>query len=105
MDRRRFLLLLAAGLAGAGVTHGAEHLAPAAAATDRSAPRPEPAPHPAATPGPAAPVVDGGGLVPADPPAGVVGSLPGPGAGLALTIDDGVSEDVVRAYAQLAADT
>jgi peptidoglycan/xylan/chitin deacetylase (PgdA/CDA1 family) len=103
MDRRRFLLLLAAGLAGAAVAHGAEQLPVAEAATSRPARRQPPAP--AAAQQPAAPAPDAGGLVPADPPVGVVSSLPGEGTALALTIDDGVSEEVVGAYAQLAADT
>jgi peptidoglycan/xylan/chitin deacetylase (PgdA/CDA1 family) len=103
MDRRRFLLLLAAGLAGAAVARGAEQLPVAEAATSRPARRQTPAP--AAAQQPAGPAPDAGGLVPADPPVGVVSSLPGEGTALALTIDDGVSEEVVGAYAQLAADT
>jgi peptidoglycan/xylan/chitin deacetylase (PgdA/CDA1 family) len=102
MDRRRFLLLLAAGLAGAGIAHGAEQVPVAEAATARPAARPRPR---AAAAPPPPPAVDAGGLVPADPPAGVVSSLPGEGTALALTIDDGVSEEVVAAYAQLAVDT
>jgi peptidoglycan/xylan/chitin deacetylase (PgdA/CDA1 family) len=38
-------------------------------------------------------------------PAGVLSSLPGEGDLLALTADDGVSSDVVRAYTQFAKDT
>lgn len=38
-------------------------------------------------------------------PAGVLSSLPGDGDLLALTVDDGVSSDVVRAYTQFAKDT
>lgn len=102
MDRRRFLLILAAGLAGAAVAHGAEQLPVAAAAPSR--PAAEPVPHAAAR-RPPQPVPDAGGLVPVDPPTGVVSSLPGPGTSLALTIDDGVSGEVVAAYAKLAADT
>jgi peptidoglycan/xylan/chitin deacetylase (PgdA/CDA1 family) len=102
MDRRRFLLLLAAGLAGAAVAHGVEQLPVAAATTTR--PAPAPVRH-AAAPPPPEPEVDAGELVPLDPPAGVVTDLPGPGASLALTIDDGVSEEVVAAYAQLTVDT
>jgi peptidoglycan/xylan/chitin deacetylase (PgdA/CDA1 family) len=103
MDRRRFLLLLAAGLAGAAVAHGAEQLPVAEAATARPARRRTPPP--AAAQHPAEPVPDAGGLVAADPPVGVVTSLPGQGTAMALTIDDGVSGEVVAAYAQLAADT
>jgi peptidoglycan/xylan/chitin deacetylase (PgdA/CDA1 family) len=43
--------------------------------------------------------------VPVDPPTGVVSGLPGDGASLALTIDDGTSTDVVAAFAAFAADT
>jgi peptidoglycan/xylan/chitin deacetylase (PgdA/CDA1 family) len=39
------------------------------------------------------------------PPTGVVDTLPGAGNSLALTIDDGTSTDVVRAFAALAVDT
>jgi peptidoglycan/xylan/chitin deacetylase (PgdA/CDA1 family) len=103
MDRRRFLLVLAAGLAGAAVAHGAEQLPVAEAATSRPARRQAAAP--AAVQQPAGPALDAGGLVPTDPPVGVVTRLPGEGSALALTIDDGVSDEVVGAYAQLAADT
>ena len=43
--------------------------------------------------------------MPAMPPTGVVDALPGEGTGLALTIDDGTSGDVVAAFAALAVDT
>jgi peptidoglycan/xylan/chitin deacetylase (PgdA/CDA1 family) len=39
------------------------------------------------------------------PPAGVVSRLPGDGASLALTIDDGVSTEVVAAFVAFAADS
>jgi peptidoglycan/xylan/chitin deacetylase (PgdA/CDA1 family) len=39
------------------------------------------------------------------PGGGMLSTLPGPGDLLALTLDDGVDTDVVRAYAQLAKDT
>jgi peptidoglycan/xylan/chitin deacetylase (PgdA/CDA1 family) len=94
---------MAAGLAGAAVAHGAEQLPMAEAATSR--PARAAAPRPAAAQSPPEPATDAGGLVPVDPPAGVVSSLPGDGTALALTIDDGVSDEVVAAYAQLAADT
>ncbi len=38
-------------------------------------------------------------------PGGVLSSLPGEGDLLALTVDDGVSSDVLRAYSQFAKDT
>jgi peptidoglycan/xylan/chitin deacetylase (PgdA/CDA1 family) len=97
MDRRRFLLVLAAGLAGAAAGHGATELT-----ATRPAPRRTPEPAAAATsvapPEPA-------GLVPVAPPTGVVSGLPGEGSSLALTIDDGTNADVVAAFATLAVDT
>jgi peptidoglycan/xylan/chitin deacetylase (PgdA/CDA1 family) len=95
MDRRRFLVLLAAGLGAAAAGRGAGH------------------------PGSGEPV-DAGAVAPAPSAAGVpvrtkpsppvpaphvVTALPGAGSSLALTIDDGVSTEVVAAYATLAADT
>lgn len=67
----------------------------------------------AAADAPASPAADRfAGLLPAPPPsarvplpAGVLSNLPGNGDLLALTVDDGVSSDVVRAYTQLAKDT
>jgi peptidoglycan/xylan/chitin deacetylase (PgdA/CDA1 family) len=93
MERRRFLLALAAGLAGAAVgrgTTGPDRLvagpsAPpltAAAVTAVEAPAPGPL-----------------------PPTGVVQSLPGDDRSLALTIDDGTNSEVVAAFATFAADS
>lgn len=97
MDRRRFLLTLAAGLAGAAVGRGTA--GPAA-----------PSPVPAAGPAPPAraprlATAGAAGVVPVDPPLGVVDALPGGGPSLALTIDDGTSSDVVAAFARFAADS
>jgi peptidoglycan/xylan/chitin deacetylase (PgdA/CDA1 family) len=94
MERRSFLLALAAGLAGAALGRGTAdpvHL--------------RPAPSRALTP--AAAVVPTGlpGLVPAPPPVGVVSGLPGEGSDLALTIDDGTNSEVVAAFAAFAADS
>ena len=97
MDRRRFLLVLAAGLAGASVVQGASGLGEA-----ESAPSPTPAPTPA--PVVAVTPVAAPGVV-ALPPTGVVDALPGPANSLALTIDDGTSTEVVAAFAALAVDT
>jgi peptidoglycan/xylan/chitin deacetylase (PgdA/CDA1 family) len=94
MDRRRFLLVLAAGLTGAAVGHGTAGLVNSSG-PPRLAPAGEVAPAPRGVPG----------LVPVDPPTGVVSGLPGDGASLALTIDDGTSTDVVAAFAAFAADT
>jgi peptidoglycan/xylan/chitin deacetylase (PgdA/CDA1 family) len=94
MERRLFLLALAAGLAGAAVGRGTagpvetvptarQALAPAAAETPTGV----------------------SGLVPVAPPTGVVAALPGDGSDLALTIDDGTSTEVVAAFAAFATDS
>ncbi len=94
MERRRFLLALAAGLAGAAVGRGA---------TGRVAPAPAPAaPTVAAAPAGAAEETAPDVLL---PPTGVVEELPGEGTSLALTIDDGTSTEVVAAFAAFAAES
>jgi peptidoglycan/xylan/chitin deacetylase (PgdA/CDA1 family) len=93
MDRRRFLLVLAAGLAGAALVEGAGELGDI-----EPAPAPPPAP-----PEPVAPVAAPAALV--LPPTGVIDALPGEGNSLALTIDDGTSSEVVGAFAALAVET
>src|SRR5687768_17447960 len=99
MDRRGFLLTLAAGLAvaatGRGVVTGTR-----AGEGLSAAPAPE-APL-RADPVEAAVEVPAGPVPP--PPTGVVTALPGEGNGLALTIDDGTSGEVVAAFAALAVD-
>ena len=94
MERRRFLLALAAGLAAAAVGRGTEAPSTTRASADRGL-----APAAARTP------TGLPGLVPVDPPAGVVHGLPGAGARLALTVDDGTSSEVVAAFAAFAADS
>jgi peptidoglycan/xylan/chitin deacetylase (PgdA/CDA1 family) len=103
MTRRRFLAALSVttlvGVGMARCTVGGQPRA-AQAATPTVAPEPVPRPSPI-------------GLLP--PPArtariplpggGVLSSLPGEGDLLALTVDDGVSSDVVRVYTQFAKDT
>src|SRR5689334_1136506 len=95
MDRRRFLAALAAGLVTAAAGRGALSLSreetvplPRAHAREghRAAAVPAAATHPAPLP----------------PPTGVVSGLPGPGSPLALTVDDGVSSEVVAAFVALA---
>ncbi|SFE91867.1 polysaccharide deacetylase family protein [Blastococcus tunisiensis] len=90
MERRRFLLALAAGLAGAAVARG-----PAA---------PEP-PAPVAAPAPPPPAPARAAPRRPLPPTGVVEGLPGHGNALALTIDDGTSTEVVAAFATFAAES
>jgi peptidoglycan/xylan/chitin deacetylase (PgdA/CDA1 family) len=94
MERRRFLLALAAGLAGAAVGRGTSGV-------------PEPRPAPSGPPLAAAAAATAEAPPPAflPPPTGVVQSLPGPGSSLALTIDDGTSTEVVAAFAAFAADS
>lgn len=96
MDRRRFLLTLAAGLAVAATGHGA------ATGTRAGQGNSHPAQPLAADPVEAAVEAPAG---PPPPPAGVVTALPGEGNGLALTIDDGTSSEVVAAFAAFAVDT
>jgi peptidoglycan/xylan/chitin deacetylase (PgdA/CDA1 family) len=90
MDRRRFLLTLAAGLAGAAAVRG-------------TAERGSPVAVPSRTPAPAAAVtpVGAAGVVPEAPPTDVVTALPGTGNSVALTIDDGTSSEVVDNAAAL----
>ena len=95
MDRRRFLLVLAAGLAGASVAQGASGLG------ERRPRRPIPRrPRAGRRAGPG-----GRPVGRRRPPTGVVDALPGTGNSLALTIDDGTSSEVVAAFAALAVDT
>jgi peptidoglycan/xylan/chitin deacetylase (PgdA/CDA1 family) len=94
MERRRFLLLLAAGLTGAAVGRGTVGLVEPERALAAPA-----VPVAAAEPLPPAP------LRPLDPPVGVVDQLPGEGTSLALTIDDGTNSEVVAAFCTFAADT
>jgi peptidoglycan/xylan/chitin deacetylase (PgdA/CDA1 family) len=98
MDRRGFLLTLAAGLTGIAVGHGyagstAPDLAPAR--TPRLSPARVAQPTARGVPG----------MVPVDPPVGVVSALPGEGTSLALTVDDGTNTEVVAAFIAFAADT
>jgi peptidoglycan/xylan/chitin deacetylase (PgdA/CDA1 family) len=94
MDRRGFLIALAAGLTGAAVGHGTADLVNAR-------------PTPSRTPAPAA-AVTSTGVVPVPavlPPTGVVDTLPGDGTSIALSIDDGTDSEVVGAFVTLAAET
>ncbi|MGY1631682.1 polysaccharide deacetylase family protein [Geodermatophilus sp. SYSU D01186] len=92
MERRRFLLVLAAGLAGTALGRGALDLA----APDVVA-RAATVPVPAAEPVPRVRLPE--------PPVGPVSSLPGEGASIALTIDDGTNSEVVAAFCTFAAET
>jgi peptidoglycan/xylan/chitin deacetylase (PgdA/CDA1 family) len=94
MERRAFLLALAAGLAGAAVGRGTTGLVD----TD-----------PAQVAAPLAPAsvstVDVPIPGPPLPPSGVVHALPGDGSSLALTIDDGTNTEVVAAFIAFAVQT
>ncbi|WP_100499969.1 polysaccharide deacetylase family protein [Geodermatophilus chilensis] len=91
MERRRFLFFLAAGLAGTAVGRGTVGLV-------------DPTRAPVSTAAAAEPIAPSGpGVLPA--PAGVVDQLPGDGASLALTIDDGTSSEVVRSLCRFAQDS
>jgi peptidoglycan/xylan/chitin deacetylase (PgdA/CDA1 family) len=97
VDRRRFLVVLAAGLAAAAAGRGTggpiNRVAVAPAASRPTQVTAEPA------------AIADGLPVPLPAPTGVVSALPGEGRLLALTVDDGTDSDVVAAFAQLATDT
>jgi peptidoglycan/xylan/chitin deacetylase (PgdA/CDA1 family) len=94
MERRGFLLALAAGLAGAAVGRGTTGLVD----TD---PAPVAAPLAPASVSTVDVPVPGSPL----PPVGVVHALPGAGSSLALTIDDGTNTEVVAAFIAFAVQT
>lgn len=100
MDRRRVLSLLAAGtvaaLTGCRAAHGGS------VGAERTIP-PNAAGLSAAPPTPLLPPPPGGPRTPI--PAGTITALPGPGSSMALTVDDGVSAEVVGAYIRFARDT
>jgi peptidoglycan/xylan/chitin deacetylase (PgdA/CDA1 family) len=106
LRRRSFLTMLAAATA-AGLTGCVDAAADPPVAPVSPVPGPPPMPMPVPPP-PAAPT-----LLPPPPPTtriplpggGTLSRLPGTGDLLALTVDDGVDTDVVRAYTQFAADT
>ena len=103
MDRRSFLLSLAAALTVAAAARGSDgpQFLPDPAAGGPAGPAPVP-PRPVQ----AVPVSDTAGLpAPQPAPVGVVSALPGGGARLALTIDDGTSSEAVGAFTALAAAT
>jgi peptidoglycan/xylan/chitin deacetylase (PgdA/CDA1 family) len=103
VDRRTFLLALAAGLTVAAAGRGSDGPQPPSRIPTAAADRPS-----AAVPRTveARPASDGMDLpAPAPPPVGAVAGLPGPGPLLALTIDDGTSTEVVAAFTALAAGT
>ncbi|MGY1742747.1 MULTISPECIES: polysaccharide deacetylase family protein [unclassified Blastococcus] len=91
MDRRRFVVLLAAGVLGAAVGRGTASFVEEPTGPTTAA---KPAVRPAA---------QRAGTLP--PPTGVVDRLPGESNRIALTIDDGTSSDVVGAFTELAAET
>ncbi|HEY0127141.1 MAG TPA: polysaccharide deacetylase family protein [Blastococcus sp.] len=96
MERRKFLLALAAGLAGASVgrgTIGQPDAGPVASTEPLAA-----VPASAVEAPPPSPAL----LL---PPTGVVQALPGEGTSLALTIDDGTNAEVVAAFTQFAVDS
>jgi len=99
MDRRSFFTVLAAGLIGAAV--GRSTASPTGVSPqpeDLATPPGEPATVAAASTRPP-------GVVPVPLPLGEVSSLPGPATTLALTVDDGISTEVVAAFVDLASRT
>jgi peptidoglycan/xylan/chitin deacetylase (PgdA/CDA1 family) len=107
LNRRRFLAALSAavlGGAGAGAARGVLGGPPQTPTASAAAVAP---PHRAAgkvVPGALLPPPAPSERVPL-PGGGVLNKLPGDGNLLALTVDDGVSTDVVRLYTQFAKDT
>jgi peptidoglycan/xylan/chitin deacetylase (PgdA/CDA1 family) len=98
VNRRHFLVALSvATLTGVGLSRCSFGGQPRVAGAAAEAPPPEAAPQPLLPPPPRSARIPLSG--------GVLSSLPGPGDMLALTVDDGVSSEVVRAYTQLAKDT
>jgi peptidoglycan/xylan/chitin deacetylase (PgdA/CDA1 family) len=93
MERRRFLLFLAAGLAGTAVGRGTVDLVDPTRAPLSTAAAAEPAVAPAVLPG----------VLPT--PTGVVDRLPGEGTSLALTLDDGTSSEVVGSLCRFVRDS
>jgi peptidoglycan/xylan/chitin deacetylase (PgdA/CDA1 family) len=96
MERRRFLLLLAAGLAGTAVGRGTVGLVDPTRAPVSTAAAAEPV-------APVAPARLPYRVLPA--PVGVVDHLPGDGTSLALTLDDGTSSKVVGSLCRFARDS
>ncbi|HEX2075542.1 MAG TPA: polysaccharide deacetylase family protein [Geodermatophilus sp.] len=94
MERRRFLLFLAAGLAGTAVGRGTTGLVDPA--TDVV---------PSAVPVSEVSTAEPRGRAPVQAPEGVIDRLPGEGNGIALTIDDGTNTEVVAAFAAFAKDS
>jgi peptidoglycan/xylan/chitin deacetylase (PgdA/CDA1 family) len=100
VDRRSFLLGLAGALTAVATARGLDGPRPP------SVPAAARAPGAVAVPVDAVPVSDAAVLpAPTSPPVGVVTALPGPGARIALTIDDGTNTEVVAAFTALAAAT
>ena len=99
LNRRHFIAALSAVTLGAiGVTRCATSGQPQVTGVAAEAPKP-----PSTSPAGLLPPPPKSARVPA--PAGVLSALPGEGDLLALTVDDGVNSDVVRAYTQFAKDT
>jgi peptidoglycan/xylan/chitin deacetylase (PgdA/CDA1 family) len=102
LNRRHFLAALSvATLAGVGLARcavGAQPQAAQASAAVPSVPTPKPSPVGLLPPPPRSARI-------ALPGGGVLSGFPGDGDLLALTVDDGVSTDVVRLYTQFANDT
>ena len=96
MERRRFLLFLAAGLAGTAVGRGTVGLVDPTRAPVSTAAAAEPVAPVAAARLPAR-------VLPAA--AGVVDRLPGDGTSLALTLDDGTSSEVVGSLCRFVRDS
>ena len=99
--------LAACAPAGAGPPGGGASLAPTPTPTPTGRPRPQgaAAPIPVDVPEPVPPAQPPPELVRVPAPEGTIDSLPGEGALLAWTIDDGANAEVIAAYAAFASAT
>jgi len=105
LDRRRFLVAVAATVAVTVVSKVSEYAAGGSTDTVARGDVLRSAPSPAApVPAPLLPPPERGSRVEL-PGGGVLDKLPGNGDLLAWTVDDGASSDVVRLYTQFAKDT
>jgi peptidoglycan/xylan/chitin deacetylase (PgdA/CDA1 family) len=98
MERRQLFTVLAAGMLGAAVGRGTASPTGPSPRLEGAAYRVKERVGRGSSPRPP-------GIVPVAPPVGVVFGLPEPATTLALTIDDGTSTDVVRAFVDLASRT
>ncbi|MEO6533876.1 MAG: polysaccharide deacetylase family protein [Pseudolysinimonas sp.] len=107
MDRRRFLTRIGLGVLGLGLGAGALAAGDAVAGGLQPTPHPRaigaprPHPHPVPVAAKLPPYFEPPQLTKVALPGATLYGLPGPGNLMALTVDDGVSSEVVAAYTEL----